>query len=66
VAWNDWADGRGDIYTHSIRSPRFGADWGNGSGAGSRASAWHTQPGHSDSGVGARGVCDHLNLQAER
>lgn len=66
AAWNDWADGRGDIYTHSIRSPLFGAGWSDGTHAGSRASYWNVQPGYSSSGVGARGVCDHLNLQAER
>lgn len=66
AAWNDWADGRGDIYTHSIRSPLFGAHWSVGTRAGSRASAWNNQPDLSGGGVGARGVCDHLNLQAER
>ncbi|WP_446718530.1 phage major tropism determinant [Halomonas sp. S2151] len=66
ATWNDWADGRGDIYTHSIRSPRFGAHWINGSLAGSRASDWSGQPDISNSSIGARGVCDHLNLQADR
>jgi len=66
TAWNDWADGRGDIYTHSIRSPLFGASWVNGTHAGSRASDWVSRPDNSRSYIGARGVCDHLNLQAER
>lgn len=66
VTWNDWADGRGDIHTHSIRSPLFGASWHLGSSAGSRASSWSFQPDLSNSHVGARGVCDHVNLQAER
>lgn len=66
ATWNDWADGRGDIYTHSIRSPLFGASWSLGSNAGSRASYWNAQPDYSGSSIGARGVCDHLNLQAER
>lgn len=66
VAWQDWADGRGDIYTNSIRAPRFGAAWFNGSYSGSRASAWSSQPDLSLSDIGARGVCDHMNLQAER
>lgn len=66
ATWNDWADGRGDIYTHSIRSPRFGANWHNGSYAGSRASSWSARPDDSYSSFGARGVCDHVNLQAER
>lgn len=62
TAWNGWADGRGDIYSHSIRSPRFGAHWNDGSYAGSRASSWDSQPDVSYSSLGARGVCDHLNL----
>ncbi|MEX0801701.1 MAG: hypothetical protein WD379_10845, partial [Dehalococcoidia bacterium] len=66
VAWNDWADGRGDIYTHSIRSALFGGLWANGSNAGSRASHWNSQPDSSGSHIGARGVCGHVNLQAER
>lgn len=66
AAWNDWADGRGDIYTHSIRSPLFGANWFSGTRAGSRASSWGNQPDSSYGSIGARGVCDHLNLQAER
>lgn len=66
TSWNDWADGRGEIYTHSIRSPLFGAVWSNGSGAGSRASSWGNRPDVSVGSFSARGVCDHVNLQAER
>lgn len=66
AAWNDWTDGRGYIYTHSICSPQFGADWHVGAGGGSRASFWRWRPDASSSHIGARGVCDHLNLQAER
>tara|TARA_B100000700_G_scaffold189815_1_gene209161 strand:- start:30887 stop:32098 length:1212 start_codon:yes stop_codon:yes gene_type:complete len=66
VSWKDWTDGRGDIYTNSIRSPLFGANWDDGSGAGSRASSWSSQPDGSFSDIGARGVCDHINLQGER
>lgn len=66
VAWNEWAEGRGDIYTHSIRAPLFGARWNDGANAGSRASAWNGQPDNSGSSIGARGLCDHVNLQAER
>jgi len=66
VSWQDIAEGRGEVYTHSIRSPLFGASWGYGSRAGSRASNWYDSPSYSYSGIGARGVCDHVNLQAER
>jgi len=65
-SWQDIADGRGDVYTHSIRSPLFGASWVGGSVAGSRASHWYFAPDYSHSDVSARGVSDHLNLQAER
>jgi hypothetical protein len=66
VSWNDWAEGRGDIFTHSIRAPRFGANWNDGPYSGSRASHWGYRPENSYSNIGARGVCAHLNLQAER
>lgn len=66
VSWQDIAEGRGDVYTHSIHSPLFGAVWINGSRAGSRASHWNVSPSFSHSHIGARGVCDHVNLQAER
>jgi len=65
-SWQNIAEGRGDVYTNSIRSPLFGANWYDGSNAGSRASNWSSSPDGSGSDVGARGVSDHLNLQAER
>lgn len=66
ASWQDIAEGRGEVYTHSIRSPLFGAGWDHGSQAGSRASIWNRSPSNSVGNVGARGVCDHVNLQAER
>lgn len=66
AGWEDWAEGRGDVYTHSIRSPLFGANWNDGSDSGSRVSTWAYQPDLSRSSFGARGICDHVNLQAER
>ncbi|MAX33214.1 MAG: hypothetical protein CME72_09140 [Halomonadaceae bacterium] len=64
--WNDWADGRGDIFTASAGSPILGAAWSFGSNAGSRASNWGSKPDNSGGAIGARGVCDHVNLQGER
>ncbi|MEX2474016.1 hypothetical protein, partial [Marinobacter sp.] len=66
ASWQDIAEGRGDVYTDSIRSPRFGAHWNGGSYSGSRASNWSAAPDGSGSIISARGVSDHLNLQAER
>jgi len=64
--WINVADGRGDVYASWIRSPLIGAYWDDGSYAGSRASYWVNSPSNSHSGISARGVSDHLNLQAER
>ncbi len=66
TAWRNIAEGRGDVYASNIVSPLFGAYWNNGSVAGSRASYWVVAPGNSSGSVSARGVSDHLNLQAER
>ncbi|SES12763.1 hypothetical protein SAMN04487958_107214 [Vreelandella subterranea] len=64
--WSNIAEGRGDVYASNLKAPRFGANWNNGSNAGSRASAWNGAPDDSGSSVGSRAVSDHLNLQAER
>lgn len=61
-SWQAITDGRGSVYTHSIRAVLLGADWGLGAYAGSRASNWNIAPSISDDAVGARGVCDHLIL----
>lgn len=65
-AYRDIAEGRGDVYASNIVSPLFGASWNDGANAGSRASSWIDAPDFSLSSVSARGVSDHLNLQAER
>ncbi|MGM0783904.1 MAG: hypothetical protein ACQEUM_07315 [Pseudomonadota bacterium] len=65
-SWNNIAEGRGDVYASNLKAPLFGANWVNGSSAGSRASRWSYAPDDSDSYSGARAVSDHLNLQAER
>lgn len=65
-SWRDIAEGRGNVYASNIKAPLFGADWGSGSDSGSRASLWDVGPDNSGSDLGARGVCDHVNLQAER
>ena len=66
AAWQDQTEGRGDIFTANTTAPLFGADWGDSSNAGSRASSWASGPADSDGSIGARGVCGHVNLQADR
>lgn len=61
--WRANTGGRGSQYIHSdvgLVAARFGADWGSGAHAGSRASGWSVAPWHSASGIGARGRSDHL------
>ncbi len=65
-SWRNITEGRGDVYASNIVSPLFGAYWNDGSNAGSRASNWSAAPDYSLSHLSARGVSDHLNLQAER
>jgi hypothetical protein len=61
--WNGATDGRGSVYADNIKAAVFGAPWGAGSYAGSRASYWNYAPSISNySGLGARAACDHLKL----
>jgi hypothetical protein len=55
---------RGNIYTFgsSARAGRFGGNWNLPSDSGSRCSNWSIDPSASGSNLGARGVCDHLQL----
>jgi len=64
--WSNIAEGRGDVYASNLKAPLFGAAWSSGSSAGSRSSDWNNVPSNSYSYIGARGVSDHVNLQAER
>ena len=58
-------EGRGSLYlpgsADGIAAARFGASWGGGSFAGSRASDWNGTPWLSNDGIGARGRSDHLS-----
>lgn len=62
VSWQAITDGRGSVYTHSIRAVLLGANWTDGSNAGSRASSWDFAPSFSSNSIGARASCDHLIL----
>ncbi len=55
----------GEVYasgTSGVGASLFGAYWTSAGSAGSRASHWGNQPWSSGNGVGARGVCDHMQL----
>jgi hypothetical protein len=57
--------GRGDLYLENnegVVAALAGGLWSDGANSGSRASYWITCPWHSGDSIGARGVCDHLNL----
>ncbi|MBE0471767.1 MAG: hypothetical protein IBX55_19935, partial [Methyloprofundus sp.] len=62
VSWQDITDGRGSVYTHSIRAVRLGASWAVAANAGSRASSWYGTPDDSADYISARSVCEHLKL----
>lgn len=61
AAWAANTGGRGSTYQME-NAVIFGGGWGDTSVSGSRASSWSHSPTDSSSGVGARGVCDHLIL----
>ncbi len=61
AAWTANTGGRGSTYQMEF-AVRFGGDWANTSNSGSRASYWANSPTASDSSIGVRGVCDHLQL----
>lgn len=62
VSWQNITDGRGDVYTHSIRAVLLGANWLNASNSGSRVSNWYYAPSYSASSVSARASCGHMTL----
>lgn len=65
--WRDnLTDGKGGVYTattnEGVGAVLFGGHWGDASWSGSRASYWVVEPWTSNVDIGARGVCDHLQL----
>lgn len=61
TGWNAITDGRGSVYGASV-AVLLGADWSNGSSAGSRASSWTNAPGNSGYHISSRASCAHMNL----
>lgn len=63
AVWNEWGEGRGDIFANSFTAPLFGGEWASGVNAGSRASGWFQRADETSVQIGARGVCSHVNMQ---
>lgn len=61
AAWSNTNGGRGQVYSQP-NAVALGGAWGGAATSGSRASFWTFAPSTSDLNLGARGVCDHLNL----
>jgi len=59
-AWQ--ATPRGSIYHVTQRAPLGGGYWGYGSYCGSRCAVWSDSPWFSYYLIGARGCCDHVEL----
>ena len=58
-------NGEGQVYTagtDGVGASLFGGNWTVSGSAGARASNWGGEPWGSGSYIGARGVCDHLQL----
>lgn len=61
AAWQANTGGRGSTY-NLPNAVLLGGTWADGVNAGSRSSNWNNAPSHSHYTIGARGVCDHLQL----
>lgn len=61
AAWTANTGGRGSTYQME-NAVLFGGSWDEPSYSGSRCSLWNYSPSLSASLLGARGVCDHLQL----
>ena len=61
AGWNANTEGRGSEY-NAPNAVLLGGAWGNGSGCGSRCSAWTNAASSSDDNIGSRFCCDHLQL----
>ncbi|MGL4193182.1 MAG: phage tail protein [Vibrio sp.] len=64
-AWHNIAEGYGQMlaaHSEGVGASLFGENWDESGRAGSRASNWANEPAFSFSGIGSRGVCDHLIL----
>jgi hypothetical protein len=61
ASWNANTEGRGSEY-NAPNAVLLGGDWGSGSFSGSRCSLWTYAASVSDSFIGSRFSCDHLQL----
>ena len=61
ASWNANTEGRGSEY-NAPNAARFGGYWSSGAIAGSRTSYWGDAASASESYIGLRCACDHLQL----
>jgi len=61
ASWNANTEGRGSEF-NAPNAGILGGNWGSGSDAGSRCSAWANSASNSSNSIGSRFVCDHLQL----
>ena len=61
ASWTANTESRGSTYQME-NAAIFGGNWSESADSGSRSSIWNNSPTSSSSGIGARGVCDHLRL----
>ncbi len=61
AGWTANTGGRGSTYQME-NAVLFGGYWDDTSISGSRCSGWTSSPANSSNNIGARGVCDHLQL----
>lgn len=61
ASWTATTGGRGSTYQME-NAVLFGGAWGDAANSGSRCSYWLYSPTDSSNVLGARGVCDHLQL----
>lgn len=61
ASWNANTEGRGSEY-NAPNAGLLGGPWGDGANCGSRCSGWNNAASSSDSVIGSRFACDHLQL----
>jgi hypothetical protein len=61
ASWNANTEGRGSEY-NAPNAARLGGLWNDGSNSGSRCSTWDIVASNSNSTIGSRFACDHLQL----
>lgn len=61
AGWNANTEGRGSEY-NAPSAVLLGGDWNSGANSGSRCSSWSNAASNSNTSIGSRFCCDHLQL----